>query len=74
MTSRTSHGEMSEFSATVTVVRAGGGTETVAAALVNGRWVAPVSLQPGDRAFVATGGVQDTWGEINGAPSASVTA
>ena len=60
-------------SATVTVVRAAGGTEQVPASLVNGRWVAPVNLQPGDRAFVAGSGVQDTWGEINGAASATVT-
>jgi hypothetical protein len=60
-------------SATVTVVRAAGGTEAVPASLVNGRWVASTALQPGDHAVVAMGGVQDTWGEINGAPSAAVT-
>jgi len=60
-------------SATVTVVRATGGTDQVPATLVNGRWVASAALQPGDRAFVDAGGVHDTWGEINGAPSASVT-
>jgi hypothetical protein len=59
--------------ATVTVVRAAGGTEQVPASLVDGRWVAPVNLGLGDRAFVATGGVQDTWGEINGVPSAGVS-
>ena len=60
-------------SATVTVVRASGAVEQAAASLADGRWVAPVALQPGDRASVATGGVRDAWGEINGAPSAVVT-
>ena len=59
-------------SATVTVVRASGATEQAAASLVDGRWVAPVALQPGDRAYVAAGGVRDTWGEINGTASAGV--
>ncbi|MCU1448154.1 MAG: hypothetical protein JWP02_324, partial [Acidimicrobiales bacterium] len=59
-------------SATVTVVRASGAAEQVAAFLVGGRWTASAGLQPGDRAYVAAGGVRDTWGEVNGAPSASV--
>jgi hypothetical protein len=60
-------------SATITVVRSGGGTEQVPASLVGGRWVAAANLQPGDQAFVAAGGVQDAWGEINGVASATVT-
>jgi hypothetical protein len=60
-------------SAVVTVVRASGAVQHVSASLVNGRWVASTALQPGDRAFVDIAGVHDTWGEINGAPSANVT-
>ena len=60
-------------SAVVTVVRASGAVQQVSASLVGGRWVASTALQPGDRAFVGVAGVHDTWGEINGAPSATVT-
>jgi len=60
-------------SATVTVVRASGAVNQIPAHLVSGRWTAGVGLQPGDRAFVPVAGVHDTWGEINGAPSATVT-
>ena len=60
-------------SAVVTVVRASGAVQQVPAALVGGRWVASTTLQPGDSASVAVGGVHDTWGEINGAPGATVT-
>jgi hypothetical protein len=63
----------SAASALVTVVRASGAVQRVAASLVSGRWVASTALQPGDRAFVGVAGVHDTWGEINGAPSATVT-
>jgi hypothetical protein len=59
--------------ATVTVVRANHTSQRVKATLVNGRWVAPVQLHPGDVAYVATGAVRDTWGETNGARSATVT-
>ena len=60
--------------AVVTVVRASGAVDRVAARLAsNGRWVAATALQPGDRAFVDAGGVVDQNGEINGAASATVT-
>jgi hypothetical protein len=59
-------------SATVTVVRVSGAVEQVAASLLGGRWTASAALQPGDRAYVAAGGVRDAWGEVNGAPSSSV--
>lgn len=59
-------------SATVTVQRASGAVEQVAATLVSGRWFAPVTLVAGDRAYVAPGGIVDTYGEINGAASADV--
>jgi hypothetical protein len=61
-------------SAAVTVVRAGGAIETVAATLAGDHWVAPARLQPGDRAFVDAGAVRDQWGETNGTASATVAA
>lgn len=54
-------------SAAVTVTRADTTDEIVPAALVDGRWVAPTALGPGDTAMVARGGVVDAFGEINGA-------
>src|SRR5205823_748705 len=60
-------------SAVVTLVPLHSAVRHVQASLVDGRWVANVNLGPGDRAFVDAGGVQDAWGEINGAPSATVT-
>lgn len=59
-------------SATVTVERADGTIEQVAAARRDGRWFAPVALYDGDRAYVAPGGILDTFGETNGQPSADV--
>ena len=59
-------------SAVVTVIRASGTVQEVPASLVAGRWIASTALQPGDSASVGAGGVRDTWGEINGAPSATV--
>ena len=60
---------------TVTVVRTAGPTEQVAATFdpATRRWVATVSLQPGDRALVPAGGVVDTFGERNGVASGAVT-
>ena len=59
--------------ATVTVVRADGSEEQVAASRgADGRWHAAVALYEGDRAFVARGGIVDTFGEINGARSGAV--
>jgi hypothetical protein len=52
---------------TVTVKRANGRVDRVAAHVVNGRWVAGTALRPGDRATVERGGVVDSFGEINGA-------
>jgi hypothetical protein len=54
-------------SATVTVTRADGTVEQVAATLVDSRWVAATALRPGNRAVIERGGVVDTNGEINGA-------
>jgi hypothetical protein len=59
-------------SATVTVERADGTTEQVPATLSDGRWRAALSLYDGDRAYVAPGGIVDTYGEINGQPSNDV--
>ena len=53
----------------VTVERADGSTERVAAEPVGAALVAPVTLAPGDRVHVAAGDVQDAWGNTNGAPS-----
>jgi hypothetical protein len=58
---------------TVTVVRASGGTERIAARRSGDRWVAPAGLVVGDRAFVAPGDAVDSWGERNGAPSVEVS-
>jgi hypothetical protein len=56
-------------SAVVTVTRADGRVEEVAAALgADGRWHAETALQPGDAAVVAPGGVRDEYGETNGTP------
>jgi hypothetical protein len=54
--------------ATVTVERASGATQVVAARPAGGRWVTvrPLGLGPLDRFFVERGGVVDRWGEING--------
>jgi hypothetical protein len=60
-------------SVTVTVERAGGGTERVPATLSGGVWTAPVTLGAGDVAYVDAGGVRDANGETNGTRSASVT-
>ncbi|MEA2434348.1 MAG: hypothetical protein QOG54_1805 [Actinomycetota bacterium] len=57
-------------SATVTVLRADGTIETAPATLSDdGRFHAAVALADGDEAYVATGGIVDTYGETNGAPS-----
>lgn len=62
--------------ALVTVVRADATVETVVAVFdgAAGRWVAPTGLQPGDTAYVDHGGIMDRNGEINGSPSAVVSA
>lgn len=60
--------------ATVTVRRAGGAVERVQARLIDGRWVADARLGPGDTGVVERGGVVDTFGEINGTPSATARA
>ncbi|MDQ4124568.1 MAG: neutral/alkaline non-lysosomal ceramidase N-terminal domain-containing protein [Actinomycetota bacterium] len=60
--------------AAVTVVRSTGAVEVVPAQLVDGRWVAPVELLPGDSAYVEAGAVVDEHGERNAARSATVTA
>jgi hypothetical protein len=54
-------------------VRHNGKARTVAATLVNGRWVAPAHMRKGDTATIARGAVVDANGEFNGA-AAQVTA
>ena len=61
-------------SAAVTVVRSTGAVEVVPAQLVDGRWIAPVVLAPGDSVYVDAGAVVDAYGERNPARSAPVTA
>jgi len=58
-------------SVTVTLVRAAGTTERVAAVFdpASRRWVAPATVGVGDRVLVAAGDVRDTFGETNGAAS-----
>jgi hypothetical protein len=57
-------------SATVTIERADGAIEKVAATLGDGgRWYAPATLNAGDRVFVAPGDVVDNYGETNGSGS-----
>jgi hypothetical protein len=57
---------------TVTIARAGGRTETVRARREGDRWRTDAVLHPGDRARVAAGGIEDAYGNFNGAPSAEV--
>ncbi|MCA1727424.1 MAG: hypothetical protein LC722_07185, partial [Actinobacteria bacterium] len=59
----------------VTVVRAGGSTETIRAKLGEDglRWRAAVTLAPGDRVYVEAGDVRDPYGNINGSRSATLT-
>ena len=61
--------------AVVTVIRADGSRESVAAAYdaSTERWFAPAALDPGDVAFVDRGGIVDRFGEFNGQPSDTVT-
>ncbi|MEA2452901.1 MAG: hypothetical protein QOG04_1611 [Actinomycetota bacterium] len=62
------HGEVQ--SATVTIERADGAIEKVAATLGDdGRWYAPVVLNAGDHVSVAPGDVIDNYGETNGSGS-----
>ena len=60
-------------SATLTAERADGTTETVEATRDGQRWHAAVTLYEGDRAYVASGGVTDEYGERNGSGSGEVT-
>ena len=46
--------------------------DLVPASPVDGRWVAAAALAEGDTAFVDRGGVVDSYGEINGAPTSPV--
>jgi hypothetical protein len=55
--------------ATVTVYRATGGVELVAAVPTNDRWLADTRLATGDRAVIERGGVVDAYGELNGQPT-----
>jgi hypothetical protein len=51
--------------ATVHVVRAGGGTSDVPAVFMSGRWVAATALGPGDVATIQPGQLVDEFGETN---------
>jgi hypothetical protein len=64
-------GEATE--ATVTVVRSDYTTEKVTATLIDGRWVAATSLQPGDSFFIGAGDVRDVYGERNASGSSVVS-
>jgi hypothetical protein len=57
----------------VTIRRVSGSTVTVAAVRHGDRWRTTTKLRPGESAHVAAGGIRDPWGNLNGAPSASVT-
>lgn len=59
-------------SAALTVVRDHGAPRVVPAVFENGRWYATTELVKGERAFVAPGGVRDSYGETNAAPSNAV--
>jgi hypothetical protein len=59
-------------SVTVTVVARNGRERTVAAEREGDRWVAPVRLRHGERAYVAAGAARDAWGNHNAAQSAPV--
>jgi hypothetical protein len=51
------------------VLRADGRTlRTVRAQLIGDRWVARVTLQPGQSVVVSPGGIRDSYGETNAAP------
>lgn len=54
--------------AVVHVERFGGGSDDVPATFSAGRWRAATALGAGDTAILMTGGVVDTFGEINGSP------
>ena len=57
----------------VTIERRNGSTERIAATQrADGSWFAPTTLYAGDRAFVASGDVTDSYGETNGTSSGSV--
>jgi hypothetical protein len=61
-------------SVAVHIVRAHGVEQTVAATrAADGSWHTTARLRPGDEARVEAGGLVDTYGEVNGAPSATVT-
>jgi hypothetical protein len=62
-------------SVTFSVVKDGRVVRTVPATRqADGSWRAPVALQPGEKAYVARGGVRDTYGELNGVPTRAVSA
>jgi hypothetical protein len=61
--------------ATVTIARADGTIEKVAAELGgDGRWYAPATLNEGDSAYVSEGDVVDNYGEVNSVESLVVTS
>ena len=52
--------------AVVTVTRADGSVDKVAATQRDGRWYAATALRAGDRAVIAPAGIRDANGEVNG--------
>lgn len=59
-------------SATVSVRRANGSNYTLSATRTGDRW-RTVAIEPGETARIASGGIVDQYGEINGVPSAEIT-
>jgi hypothetical protein len=53
-------------SAVVTVTQADGTARQVPASFDGTRWTAPTALNPGEKAAIAVGGIQDTYGNVNG--------
>ena len=58
--------------AVLTVVDGDGATRKVAATYEDGRWWADAGLAPGEKAYVAPGGIRDANGETNGTASNAV--
>jgi hypothetical protein len=59
-------------SVTVTYTKPGGHRRRVAAHRVGDRWVTDRPLRPDEHAQVLAGDARDAWGDVNGAPSASL--
>jgi hypothetical protein len=58
-----------------TVLKDGRVVRTVSATRqADGSWRAPVALRAGESAYVARGGVRDTYGELNGVATRAISA